>query len=190
MNVLARGGARRRVDLHALGQGQRPDHLDHVSDDAVDGHRLHRQGQRPVLDLRDVARLVHELHQVPAGLQHHGDPLSVLRTEPVQAEQLAKAEDGVQRGAELVTEPVEEVLLGVVGAAQRLVSFLQGPVALLQALRQGQQVRLDPLDATLPGAGWLPAAGLIGDGPDIVGDVIQPMDDVAEPASRAEAPAH
>ena len=122
----------------------------------------------------DVARLVHELHQMMAGLHRHRYPLPLLGPQALQAEQFTEAEDGVQRGAQLVTEPVEKLLLGVVSAAQRLVSLPQGPVGLLQVLRQGEQVSLDPLNAALllPGQlirGQFLAARLVLDAPGVVG---------------------
>jgi hypothetical protein len=97
---------RGRGQPHATRHGQRPDQVQHVGDDRVEPHRAQRQAQRPRLDPRRVAHLIEQLHKLAAGLQRHRDPLAVPGGDVVHAEQLAEAEHGVQRGAQLMTEPV------------------------------------------------------------------------------------
>src|SRR3954466_6972299 len=70
----------------------------------------------PRLDPRDVEDLVDEVQQVAAPREDLRDALAIARIGDRQLQQLAEAEDGIERRAQLVAHAREEVALGPVGA--------------------------------------------------------------------------
>jgi hypothetical protein len=161
---------RRGLDGDPAFGGQRPDQVDGVLDDLEHVHRLGRERQAAGLDSGDVQDLVDQAEQVPPAAQDVVDALGLLLAELLELEQLPEAEDGVQRGPQLVAHLGEEVTLGPVGPVGVPLGLLQvlqdlpGPfLALLQLLlgpgplpqRPGQQGRSEFIDAlrSSPAAG-------------------------------------
>jgi hypothetical protein len=105
--------------------GQRPDHVAHVGADLADGDRLQRHVHPARLDAGQVEHLVNEPQQVPAALEDLLHLLPLARRRGAHLQQLAEAEDGVERGAQLVAHAGEEVALGAVGGLGRDLGLLQ-----------------------------------------------------------------
>ncbi len=103
-------------EAHVRLVGQRADERQRVGEHAAEMDRLERQRHRPGLDPRDVEHLVDELEQVPAGLDDLLDGLVLVGLHVVEREQLAEADDRVERGAQLVAHAREELVLGLVCA--------------------------------------------------------------------------
>ena len=96
---------------------------------------------RPGLDLGQVEDAVDQLEQVPAVPEHRLEELALLRIDLADAfgeHQIGEADDGVERGAQLVAHVGEELALEPGGALQLGVLGRQGalvPAALLQHRR-------------------------------------------------------
>ncbi len=116
---------------------------------------------------------------MPGCLQHHRHPLALLGGDLAEAEQLAEAEYGVQRAAQLVADAGQELALGLVGCPQR-------PVCVFQLSRAGEDLRIHLLGAQLQLLGQPLLLGLVVPEPYVFCDVLHSVDDVGEPAERAE----
>ena len=102
------------TDLDAALRGQGPDEVDDLRGHLVRRDRLDRERDPARLDPRDVQDLVDQIQQVPPTLQDLLDALALLVVEGAQIQQLAEAQDGVERGPELVAHPRQELALGPV----------------------------------------------------------------------------
>jgi hypothetical protein len=178
-HVLADPRIRRRVEMHPARQGERADQLERVGDHLLDADRLDRQRQLPGLEAGDVGHLVQEREQPLGCLEHHGHPFAVLGGDVAEAEQLAESEDGVQRIAQLVADPGQEMLPGLVFRAQRGVGLAGLPELVPEA-----SVGLLAAGQHLPGQ--LVVLRLVLLQPDVLGDVLRLVNDVGEHAARVE----
>ncbi len=106
----------RRQESHAGLVGQGLDHPQHFSHHLAQIHFLRGNHSRPPgLDAGDVEDLVNQGQQVPASLDDLLDAFALRVTQGVHFQQLAEAQDDVQRGAQFVTHAREELALGPVG---------------------------------------------------------------------------
>ena len=136
---------------------------------------MDRQRQLLSFDAGNVEDLVQEPEQLVGCLEHHRHPLSVFRGDVAEAEQLTEAKDGVQRGSQLVADAGQELLLGIVLCAQRMVGILQIP-------GDGKKVGFHLLG---PDRQRLMSGRVLRE-PHVFGDVFHPVDDVGKPASGVE----
>ena len=128
---LGRLSAEAEGQLDALGLGADLDHAPAVLGDIDERHRLLVELVLAGLDAREVEELVDEVEQVLAGRVDVARIFLVLR-HAVRAEQLrlqhfGKADDGVERRAQLVAHRREELRLGdvgLLGVTARLVRHL------------------------------------------------------------------
>jgi hypothetical protein len=140
-------GGGRGLDGDLAFGGQRADQVDGVLDDLEHLHRLQRQRQAARLDAGDVEHLVDQLEQVAAAVEHVLDALGLLGGQVLELEQLPEPEDGVERGAQLVAHPGEELALGPVGplgVPPGLLERLLGAAAFGDVVGEGVEDGLRP----------------------------------------------
>ena len=118
---LGRFGALALVDAQLdLGRdGHRLDHAQGFSQQLRQGHWLEGQAQLAGLDAREVQHVVDHVGQMPAGLANLGQRAGLGNRVSGAAfgvgQHLGKADDGVQRRAQLVRQARQEVGFGAVG---------------------------------------------------------------------------
>ena len=109
-------------DIPAL-VGERLDDRQHLLDQGLNVHRLDEHIHLPGLDLRQVENVVDQSQQVPAGtldpLQVF-DRLLVVLVGGILLEDLAVADDRIERRAQLVAHVGEEARFGPVGFVGRI----------------------------------------------------------------------
>ena len=79
-----------------------------LRDRVGDLHRLEREPELARLDPREVQQVIDDREQMPASRQHLVERLTLALLELVALEQLAEAEDRVERRAQLVADAREE----------------------------------------------------------------------------------
>ena len=152
-----------------------------LSHDVPHRHRLRGDGQPARLDARDVQHLVDQPEEVASPLHDISDALALLGVEGVHLQHLGEAQDGVQRGAQLVAHPREKFALRPVC---RLGSQLRRP-AIRHAALQLPAARLEHEDrAPVVAAeeGGEDRGGGDGDGVRDDGEVVAPV--VVDPTGR------
>jgi len=92
--------------------GDRSHQLAALLDERTDQDRLNRQAQVTRFDPGDVDELVDEREQMTPGAEDSLDGVAVFGAEFGHLEELREAEDGVQRGAQLVARAGQERVLG------------------------------------------------------------------------------
>ena len=106
------------------------------------------------LDAGDVEHLVDELEQVAAALEDLRRPTSwSVLGEVVELEQLREPEDRVERRAQLVAHPRQELALGPVGGLGRVAGLALGllePLALVERLPELGGAFLDQTEGVDP----------------------------------------
>ena len=100
----------RHVDP-ALG-GERSNEVERFFDHGFDPQRLQRHRQVTGLDTRQVEDLVDQAEEVSTATQDLVHALELVFARIVHFEELTEADDGVQRGAQLVAHPRQELALG------------------------------------------------------------------------------
>ena len=123
----------------ALG-GQRADEFQRLRQRVHDADRLQGKLHAPGLDARDVEHLVDQPEQMPARADDVADAVRLRRRQVLHLQDLAEAEDGVERRAQLVAHAREEIALGAVGVLGFLLGLVERGFAGL-ALGDVAQVR-------------------------------------------------
>ena len=95
--------------------GERPHELERVGKRLAGVHRTRGQVLGAGLQARDLQHLVDECEEVFAGLEDVLDAGSTLGSQRLEGQELPEPDDRVQRRAQLVAHPGEELALGLVG---------------------------------------------------------------------------
>src|SRR5215210_2596412 len=127
------------VKLDVSPGGKRPRQIETLLEHVMEADRLNREGDRSCLDAGDVQHLVDEAKQVMARFGYVIEALLLFGFEAVHIEELGKAEDGVERCAQLVAHAREELAFRPVGCF----SGLFGPALFLCTLALGDVRRYD-----------------------------------------------
>jgi hypothetical protein len=149
------------VERDVVTGGHGPHQLEGLLDQRAQRDRLGRDADGPGLDPGEIHDLVDEGEQMLARDVDHARPPVRLLPQLTRAEQLAEAEDGGKRRAQLVAHPRQELVLGLARLAQL-------GICDLKLLRPAQDLCLHPLTAL---------AQL-----DELGHVLDPVDDVPDAA--------
>jgi hypothetical protein len=99
------------------------DEIDRLGHEMVELHGLDGERQRSRLDAADVEDLVDQGEQMPTGQDDLLHALELVGGEVLHLQHLREAEDGVERRAELVADPRQEVAL----RHARPLGLLSGP---------------------------------------------------------------
>ncbi|MEZ5263509.1 MAG: hypothetical protein R2755_17480 [Acidimicrobiales bacterium] len=125
------------VDAHAGPFGERRGEAHRGGQCVAHLDRLDREVDRARLDPGDVEDLVDQVEQVAAGPDDVLGGLLLVGGERLELQQLPEAQDGVERGAQLVAHPPEEVALQAVELPQTFVRLLEQQTALVQPFLDG-----------------------------------------------------
>ncbi|MGA2927413.1 MAG: hypothetical protein ABSG43_15740 [Solirubrobacteraceae bacterium] len=112
-----------------------------VADRVGERDRLNGDRHLAGLDPGEVEHLVDQREQLVAGLEDLSDVLALARRESFYLQHLAKADDRVQRRAQLVAHPCQELALGAVRALRP-----RGRLEQLEAFALGAALSGDVLD--------------------------------------------
>ena len=94
---------------------RRAGEVDRVAQHLADRHRLEQELEVARLDPGDVEDLVDQVQQMATGPHDVADGLAVMVGQVVHLEELGEAQHTVERGAQLVAHPRQEVALGLAG---------------------------------------------------------------------------
>ena len=112
---VGRIGAKTKPQRQALGGGQMPEQHAQPQQAVVEVEGLDLDGKTALLDLGQVQDLIDQVEQAVRGRSDRAGHVALFRVQPRLGQQLAHADDRVQRGAQLVAHRREEVALGAAG---------------------------------------------------------------------------
>jgi hypothetical protein len=120
----ARSGLELELEVDVPGHGRRAHRVQRRLHHGGQLHRLHVQAHPPGDDARDVQQIIDDLRLGPGAALHRlQGPRLLVRGQRGGAQDAGPPEDGRERGAQLVRDGGEELVLGAVG--------LLGPISLL-----------------------------------------------------------